>query len=86
MDADFGGLSCLFNVIASIEVNRKNISYCNDNNNCYELLLPIAQLISPWITGLIFYAMYIFSIMMKKILIKLNLIHKFLFSLTYSFS
>lgn len=56
----FGGLSCLFNVIASIEVNRKNISYCNDNKNCYELLLPIAQLISPWITGLIFYAMYIF--------------------------
>ena len=56
----FGGVSCLFNVLASIEVNRKNIVNCNTNNNCYNIILPITQLSTPWLTGLIFYGMYVF--------------------------
>ena len=55
----YGGLSCLFNVIASIEVNRKNIVNCNTNNDCYNVILPIIQLGTPWLTGLVFYGMYV---------------------------
>ena len=54
----YGALSCLFNVIASIEVNREGISKCKDD--CYNIFLPIVQLTIPWITGLIFYAMFIY--------------------------
>lgn len=59
-----GSLSCIFNILGSIQENLNNIQDCNlsKNNNCYEIIMPIIQLFIPGICIYIFYIYFIYYI------------------------
>tara|TARA_B100000575_G_C23133138_1_gene657676 strand:- start:1333 stop:2154 length:822 start_codon:yes stop_codon:yes gene_type:complete len=45
----YGIYSCLFNIMGTIQENYSDIRKCREIGNCYERLIPICQLIAPFL-------------------------------------
>lgn len=66
----FGIYSCLFNVLGTIQEDYQKLHDCKLNHNCYDMWIPIIQLISPLLCIIILYGFYLSNITGEYTLLK----------------
>ena len=55
-----GIYSCVFNIIGTIQEDYESLIHCRQNNDCYDKIIPIVQLISPGLCFTILYLFYVY--------------------------
>lgn len=54
-----GVYSCLLNISGTILENYNSLYYCTNHNNCYNKIIPIIQLLAPYICMVTLYVFYL---------------------------
>jgi hypothetical protein len=91
----FGIYSCLLNILGAVMENRDNLYYnciVNHNTQCYNLIISLFQLASPYISSLIFYIIF-FYYSKNQVLIIIgidvedfkNIKRRFIFNILFNF-